>query len=95
VEFREAIRLEPDSFKAHINLGNDLAKQGRFREAEAEFREAIHLAPDFPGAYYNIAILFIRQGRKPEAAKALETFLDNGGQPSVQTNNLIKSLKEH
>jgi tetratricopeptide (TPR) repeat protein len=41
-----AAALRPESFLAHLNLGDALAKKGLLDEAIAEFREAIRLQKD-------------------------------------------------
>jgi tetratricopeptide (TPR) repeat protein len=45
VEFRKAVRLEPNNAEYHHNLGRTLYSQGRYAEAEAEYREAVRLEP--------------------------------------------------
>jgi predicted O-linked N-acetylglucosamine transferase (SPINDLY family) len=44
--FREAVRLSPDSFQYHLNLGNALNEAGLWKEAEAALLKARALAPD-------------------------------------------------
>jgi tetratricopeptide (TPR) repeat protein len=56
---------------AHFNLGNALAGQGRYREAEAACRETIRLQPDFPLAHCNLGHALREQGRFREALASL------------------------
>lgn len=49
-----AVREDPSSPRAHINLGNVYVRLGRLDEAEAHFREALRLAPDDPIAHFNL-----------------------------------------
>ena len=52
-EFREALRLKPDTV-AHCNLGLALYGKGDFDGAIAEYREALRLNPAFAPAHYNL-----------------------------------------
>ena len=45
-ELINAIRLNPDNFKAHGDLGVILAEQGDVALAEARFRSALRINPD-------------------------------------------------
>jgi Flp pilus assembly protein TadD len=54
VQFREALRLEPDAADIHNNLGSLLAESGRREEARAQFEEALRLKPDYPDARDNL-----------------------------------------
>ena len=69
-EFREAIRLQPDSPMAHYSLGNALQRQGKLGEAEAEDQEAIRLKPDDADAYLNLGALLCDQKHDYERAIA-------------------------
>jgi tetratricopeptide (TPR) repeat protein/serine/threonine protein kinase len=55
--FQEALRLAPDEPRAHFNLGNALAAQGKVEEAEAAYRKAITLQPSWPDAHMKLAEL--------------------------------------
>jgi Tfp pilus assembly protein PilF len=69
-EYREALRLRPDSPEALVNIGNILLGRGQYVEAEAQCRQALRLHPDFPEAYVARIILgriLQRMGRLAEA----------------------------
>jgi tetratricopeptide (TPR) repeat protein len=51
VEYREAIRLDPNSAVAHSNLGRAMVNQGELEQALAEFREASRLEPTNAGLW--------------------------------------------
>ena len=53
---REAVRLNPGAYAAHVNLGRALLSQGKLDEAVAEYREAIRLKPDYAQAHHNLGI---------------------------------------
>lgn len=68
-EFRRAIQIKPDEAKAHVSLGELLAKQGRLDEAEKELRRALQLKEDDPGAHDSLGNVMTLEGRWPEAEK--------------------------
>jgi tetratricopeptide (TPR) repeat protein len=64
--YREAVRLAPDSPKAHYHLGTIALHQGDLDAAEAHLREALRWKPDYPKASQQLAETLARRGRKPE-----------------------------
>lgn len=54
--FREAIKAEPDSVEAHLNLGVVMERQGRHTEAEQVFRRATELWPDSAEARFDLGV---------------------------------------
>jgi WD40 repeat protein/Tfp pilus assembly protein PilF len=57
----------PDDSAVHYRLGNELASQGRYPEAEAEYREALRLKPDSAEIHSNLGDVLCRLNRHPEA----------------------------
>ena len=53
-EFETAVRLEPRSAPAQLNLALAYAQAGRTAEAIAHYREAVHLNPALP----DVKVLF-------------------------------------
>jgi len=76
VQFREAVRLEPDSPEAHANLGNCLEAESLAEEARREYRTAIGINPRFAGGHFDLGLSLLKSGLLDEAAaefrKALE-----------------------
>ncbi|HRH73112.1 MAG TPA: tetratricopeptide repeat protein, partial [Zoogloea sp.] len=71
---RQALALAPHSPEAHLNLGNALADQRHWEDAERHYRTAALCAP--PGwiePALNLSNLFDRQGRFADAAACLDT----------------------
>ena len=64
---REVVRLKPDDFEAHNNLGLALKAQGRLDRAIAEHREAIQIKPDHALSHAGLADALLRQGKTGEA----------------------------
>jgi tetratricopeptide (TPR) repeat protein len=64
-ELRQAIELEPDLAKAHVNLGVVLACKGRDQAALDEFLKVL----PSDGAHYNLGLLY-ESNRQPDKARA-------------------------
>jgi len=70
--YRAAIRAKPGYTGALSNLGNVLAKESQYNEAEAVLRTAIRENPRFGSAWNNLGVTLMRAGRQDEAIAALE-----------------------
>ncbi len=67
--YGELIRLEPDNYSAHINLGVLLMKADKAEEAVTEFRFAAGGRPDDFRAHFYLATALEKIGRFEEAIK--------------------------
>ena len=67
VEYRQAIRLEPQLADAHCSLGNLLGAQEKFEEAKSELRVCVQLAPDNYEAHLGLGMILMREGKTAEA----------------------------
>lgn len=98
---REAVRLAPDSVRAHTDLGSALAQMGRFPEALTEYRTALRLDPaaeitrnnlaraleDAAAAHYRQGLDLAKAGRSVEAASELEAAIHlHPDNPEAQNN---------
>jgi len=75
-QFRQAIRLQPDSPEVHANLGNCLEAEGLADDARAEYAAALAISPKFAGARYDLGLSLLRSGRLDEAQAELRTALE-------------------
>jgi tetratricopeptide (TPR) repeat protein len=75
----EAIRIAPEFYQAHNNLGVHYQKANRFRDAEKEFRRAREINPRGQQPLVNLGSLFIQESdaRKEEGQKVVGQILDN------------------
>jgi non-specific serine/threonine protein kinase len=64
-----ALLLDPTLAEAHASLGNLLAKDLRWDEAEREFRRAIELKPSYATAHHWYALLLLAQRGELEQAQ--------------------------
>ena len=46
--YNEALRLDPNNYDAHNNLGNTLLNSGKVDEARPHFERALAMKPDHP-----------------------------------------------
>jgi tetratricopeptide (TPR) repeat protein len=65
--FESALRVNPNSFLAHNNLGFALAEQGQDVAAMNHFNEALRLESELPITHLNLGNALARQGKFEEA----------------------------
>jgi tetratricopeptide (TPR) repeat protein len=68
--FRTVAHRWPESFEAHMGLGNALYGANRAADAERAFRTAATLRPEAPEPWNNLAYALLRQARGAEARAA-------------------------
>ena len=61
--FKEAIRLNPDIFFAHYNLGMTYGKKGQWDASIDSFKEANRLKPDDARAHFNLGVVYVKKGQ--------------------------------
>ena len=63
--YQSCLKIEPDNYGTHFNLGLTLIKNGKSKEAIEHFRQAINLKPDFEDARkaLKLALAMERQKR--------------------------------
>jgi tetratricopeptide (TPR) repeat protein len=95
--FREAIRLRPTYFEAHVNLGIALDKKGDLDDAVAVLREAIRLNPGDAPAHSALGNALSHLGRVDEAIGAYrkEIQLSRGSASASASHELGKYLSRH
>jgi len=75
--FQEAIRLNPSSAEAHLELGKTELKVGRVNAAIVELEEALHLSPGNVQARRVLSQAYQRAGDAKRAAKYAETSAES------------------
>ena len=73
LEYRQAIKLNPDNSDLHYFLGRALSKQDRHPEAEAALRQAVNLNPGSSKAHFGLGRVLESQDRHAEAEAAYRT----------------------
>lgn len=81
--YRAAIRLDPESWRAHNELGLALVALGRFQEARRHFVRVTELRPDSPTGYENLGLVQMYTGDFPSARGSFETVLRLSTSPNA------------
>ncbi|MDE2690284.1 MAG: tetratricopeptide repeat protein [Acidobacteriota bacterium] len=89
--YREVLRLDPDSYDAHLNLGVLLGLADRNQEAAAALERAIEIDAERADAYALLTIAYIKTGRAEEGLQQLEKALElNPDHPRAR--EILRSL---
>jgi tetratricopeptide (TPR) repeat protein len=89
-----ALRIEPHSTTAHVNLGVARERMGDFTGAIEQYERALQIDPNYIGAYENLAKLRLGQGEKIEQRKILEKLIELDPNNVIHLNNLSVLLME-
>ncbi|MBZ5701841.1 MAG: tetratricopeptide repeat protein [Acidobacteriia bacterium] len=73
--YQAALRLAPDFYPAHNNLGIRYLQKGDAKAAEEEFRRVLELNGNSAQAYFNLGNVLYLTGRNEEARRTLEAGL--------------------
>jgi len=76
VQYRHAIKIDPDNAVAYYNLGVLLADLGRINDAKEQYSLAIKSNSNFAAAHNNLANILRKEGRFSEAEKEVRIALD-------------------
>jgi Tfp pilus assembly protein PilF len=91
-EYRESLRLNPDSAPTHYNIGLVFSAQGRYQQAAAEFQNTIGLDPNHAGAHNNLGAMLHAFGRVEEAAAEYRRAIALKPENGEAHNNLGRLL---
>jgi tetratricopeptide (TPR) repeat protein len=78
-----AIRLNPESWRAHNDLGSALLRLGRLQESAQEFVRVTELKPDVPTGYSNLGSALLDAGDLAGARRNFEIALQRAASPSA------------
>ena len=73
--YLSALKISPDYYPAHNNLGSLYLGKADFQSAEQQFQEVIRLDQNDAQAYFNLGNVLMLTGRYPESEKALSSGL--------------------
>ena len=81
------LERNPGSWMAHINLGKELARQGRLDQAVTHFEQALSIRPENDKAHYNLGLALARMGNPSAAGEAYsEAIRINPGNVEAHVN---------
>ena len=72
---KSVVSNDPEDSRNRVNLGDELMRQGRLREAADVLKDAIRINPDEEAAYINRALSLARLGRYREAEETCLSIL--------------------
>jgi Tfp pilus assembly protein PilF len=75
--YRATIRLAPEFYQAHNNLGGAYIEKGDYKAAEQELRRALQLNPKSAQAEFNLGNVLLATGRYAEAKQTLDEGLSH------------------
>jgi len=91
-EYADVIKLKPDSYTAHNNLGIAKQRQGKLVEAIDHYQQSLRLKPDFAEAHNSLAVVLHGQGKVADAIKHFHLAVQNKSDYAEAHNNLGAAL---
>ena len=91
-QFREATRLRPDFFEAHINLADALEEAGEIEQAARIYQAILSFRPDSAIAYSGAAGVLEDQGRPERATAAFRKAVELSPENALLHSNLLLSM---
>ena len=91
-EWEKALELNPESDKAHNNVGLLLVGAGKFQEAVAHFERTLKINPEYPAAHSNLGVALAGAGKLDEAIAEFEKALAVDPDSAEAHNNLAQVL---
>jgi tetratricopeptide (TPR) repeat protein len=73
--YLDALKIAPDYYPAHNNLGSLYLSRSDFKSAEEQFQEAVRLDRNDAQAYFNLGNVFLLKGRYSESEAAVASGL--------------------
>jgi Flp pilus assembly protein TadD len=86
--YLKALKIAPDFYPAHNDLGSAYIKKGEFASAEKEFNEVLRLNPSDASAYFNLGNVALLMKRFPDGLRYVDEGLRK--QPNSGTGLFIQ-----
>lgn len=65
--FQHTLNVTTNNWLAHNNMGNALAREGKFDRAIIHYSKALEIKPNYPRAHNNLGIALAQKGKTDEA----------------------------
>lgn len=92
--WQATLRLNPECWVAHGNLGDMLAQKGMADQAIGQYQTALRLQPDYAVGHNNLGIALGRKGRTDDAIAEFQRAVELDPKYAAARNNLGNSLLE-
>ncbi len=95
-QLKEVVRLEPESFEGHLDLGICYAQKGFYAESERAYARARALKPDDVLLHYNTAALYALWGRPSQALEHLSLAIASDARQVkgwLKTDRMFEALE--
>lgn len=92
LEYKQALALDADNFRAHNNLAAALASQGKLDQAVLHFRHVVRIDPKYAQGRFNLANALIGLGKIPPAIEQLREAIKLEPGYAKAHNNLAVAL---
>jgi tetratricopeptide (TPR) repeat protein len=86
--YEKAIELNPDYYKAWVNLGITYRHIGDLDQAEEKYKKALSIEPDYAELHASIGALYIFKAEPELAIESLERSIELDSQVAVAHSNL-------
>jgi Tfp pilus assembly protein PilF len=90
--WQTTLRLDPNCWMAHNNLGNLLLQRRRMDEAVIHYQKALQIRPDYADAHNDLGIVLMQMGKVDEAVSHFQNALQIKPDSAQAHNNLGLAL---
>jgi tetratricopeptide (TPR) repeat protein len=87
-EEERALRIDPDLFKAHVNLISFYGRLRQFEKAKEHYGAAVRINPNNPESFHNYGVLLLQQGKYREAEEQFRKVLELDPRHSEALNSI-------
>ena len=93
--FRRAVKVNPDGYKAYVNIAVAYRKLAMNAEAKEAYQKAIEINPKNGTPYKYLANLFEGEGNKSEALRFYQAYVEvDPNAPDIESiRSRIRTLK--
>jgi len=92
--FAHALRLNPDSYPSHNNLGKAFVEKGKPEDAMRHYEAALRIRPEDAKVRNNMGLAFTKLGRRDRAIACFRDALEQDAGYADAHNNLGAALSE-
>ena len=86
--FQEALKLDPQLYKAHYRMGMLYERLGMFEQADAAYRKTMELKPSYSPAFVSLGNMYVDRGDAAAAMAVLQKGVELNDQDSRMWNGL-------